>query len=498
MKQVNKIISLALLIVLIGSKAFAQGQITSVLPGIGEPGKTMTVVIRGDGTNFVSNKSQVSFGPGITIASPMDIQVINQQTIQVQITIDKTASAGLRNVQVTTLNQVVTKPNGFEVITSTANVRAVLNVTPVQVMKISDFDPNNLANSPVLLNIIIYNNFISQDLAVKLVVSGRSLGELGYATKLLKAVKPNQVITFDNRQFDKYHLLANTNLVNQTIKTGILPSDQYVYTLTVTEANTGNILVNTEGFNNIINAINKPELISPGAIFSADPTQVGIKQPFFQWFAQGCTNFDFDLYQVRPGQSQEEVALTRPIYQEKGLSKSGFLYPGIAQVLEDGNTYAWIITANYVGSGGNQALKSQMFWFKMGKSSSNGTGNSAVAEIKVFPEQLELNAGQSYRFKATAFSINADTVSFKPYWKVIPSDAGTVDQSGYFTAGAQAGVSAAVTASYGDFEDYSTVNIISAPSGTGGDSNSLFSIEDFVRKLYGLPSNTVGIGAGGK
>jgi hypothetical protein len=55
-----------------------------------------------------------------------------------------------------------------------------------------------------------------------------------------------------------------------------------------------------------------------------------------------------------------------------------------------------------------------------------------------------------------------DTV---PVWRVIPEHLGTVDESGVFTAGEQAGV-AAVIATIGESEDYATVEIVAPGAGS--------------------------------
>jgi hypothetical protein len=460
------------------STVFGQGSIVSVTPSMVYPGQSTDIIIRGLSTNFKSNVSKVDLGSNISVSR---VTVQNSETIDAQIAVSKTAASGFADVKVTTGSSEVLRPNGLQIFVAGGKITATIVVTPVQSLHLSDFDPNNLARSPLLFSVTVFNDAIPRDLLVKLTVSGASAGVIATANKSLKSLTSNQVSSFDNRQFDKYQV-ANTNnpAIQTAIQTGTLPADVYDYHIQVFDAS-NNDVADADGSNVISNIFNKPELITPGNPFNSDAVGVHTKSPLFQWFSQG-NSYDFYLYEVKPGQkTQEEVALNRPFYYQKGIVTTSLLYPASASVMEDGKVYAWQIVANYSGTTGVKPLASELFWFTMA-SSKLTQSNRTVSELKVEPDQVTMNAGQSYKFTAKAYDLNNDTLTITPTWSVIPAEGGTVDRNGNFIA-ANTPNTVAVVAAYGDVKDYATVSI-SAGSGGGTDA---WGMNMFIRELFGLP-----------
>ena len=86
----------------------------SLSPNTGTQGQqNLSVTITGQNTHFVQGITQISFGGGITVASPL---VVNSSTsLTALINIDPAAAGGARTVVVSTNSEVATLSNGFTV-----------------------------------------------------------------------------------------------------------------------------------------------------------------------------------------------------------------------------------------------------------------------------------------------------------------------------------------------------------------------------------------------
>ncbi|MBI3232744.1 MAG: hypothetical protein HYZ42_01670, partial [Bacteroidetes bacterium] len=315
-----------------------------------------------------------------------------------------------------------------------------------------------------------------QNLKAVLTLSGDNYGKIGEATKKDISIAPNMNFTFTNKEFTSYDVASNGSFFEKAVKTGTLPSDVYTYQIDIYN-DLGVKIGSGMGKNTIMNQLSKPELVSPGNDFSRQPEALRVKQPLFQWFSQG-NEFEFALYEVNSGQKTgEEVVLNRPVYKTV-IKSTSLQYPASAEMLVEGKTYAWQVKMLTVGSGGNNALSSDVFWFKY---TASGALQTIVSSIKLTPDDGFVQVGQSIQIIATAFT--ADNAPIKDpsiEWKVIPADAGSIDQKGLFTAGPKAG-SCAIVAKNGDIQEYSTINII------GANSNDA-SIKIMMQKLFGIPT----------
>ena len=444
-----------LLFLIIPFTSFSQDQISSISPSAIYPGESTDIVIHGMGTSFKSGVTVVNFGPGITANRP---NVFNSETMDVFVTVSKTAAIGFNSVTVTTGSDVIVKNGAIQIFQQGSSVRATILVTPVQSIHLSDFDPTNIANAPLLFTITLYNDAVVQNLEVLLTVSGQKLGQIGTATKTYKNEKANGVETLNNRQFDKYTVSStNTPAIQAAIQTGTLPSDIYDYHVEILDAN-GNDIADADGSNTITNQESKPELISPGNPFFSDPVLVHTYQPIFEWFCQ-ANSINLNVYEVYAGQiSSAAVAINRPTYTINNISGTSYQYPAGASMLQDGHTYAWQIIANYATAAGPSQLSSDLFWFTV-TTSLHTVGNHTLAQITVSPANITMKPGQTQKFSAQALDINNDTIAIQPAWTVVPAEGGTIDNNGNFTAGGTRSP-VAVIATFGDIKDYSTIYII--------------------------------------
>ncbi len=460
---------------------FSQGIIQSIVPSSGTANQTLDVVIRGSGTNF-GPSSVVSFGTGITV---QNVQAPNTETIMARILIDATATAGKHDVTVTTNGATVTlpaNPDGFDVFTAGGQVTIQLMVMPLNSISLSDFDQNNLKNSPLLFTVTIYNDAVAKTTCkAVLKLKGEKYGDIASATKTtgLESITPSQVINFNNKDFDKYEINSSNQVFFQNaIKTGTLPSDIYTYIVKLYDKDNKEI-GSADGTNVVVNQVTRPELIAPGTPFTSQAETQRNKNPLFQWFSQG-SSFDLSVYQVLDGQkTPEEVTLNRPIFIQKDIKGTSFLYPSNAELLEEGKTYAWQIRMNTSPStSGNTQLPSEVYWFRF---EAAGAAPLQVHDLKVDPEEAFVLQGKSQIFNVKAYTAaNEPIPNVKVEWRVIPADAGSIDQTGLFTASTTKTGSCAIIAKYGDIQEYATVTI------------SNFSFEEwgmkkFVQQLFGLP-----------
>ncbi len=80
-----------------------------VSPAEGAQGQNLTVTLNGLNTNF-DNTSVVTFGSGVQV---VNTTVVNSTSLEVEVTIDPTASIGFRTVSISTSGEFVSRPQGF-------------------------------------------------------------------------------------------------------------------------------------------------------------------------------------------------------------------------------------------------------------------------------------------------------------------------------------------------------------------------------------------------
>jgi hypothetical protein len=449
--------------------------VMSVSPNSAIPGAAKDIVVRTVGTHFKDGVTTANFGAGITVKN---FKVSNQELGTASIIVDKNAAPAPRTITLTTGSEVVEGDNFFEVVPESGNLRAVIDVIPNPTVSLADFDTKNPSASPLLFTIAVYNDaMVRENLRGVLTVIGDIYGKVATGTRYLKTPMPaNYVETFNNREFTSYEVdRSNEKFYEAAIANGVLPSDVYTYRFQLINS-TNDVLLTIEDKNIVENLIAKPELVYPGSEMSSKPENMEQKYPLFQWFSQ-ATEFDIAIYPVNDFQkSPEEVVLNRPVYQQKGLTKSGFMYPSSAEQLREGQTYAWQVTGYQLTSKGKQALKSNVLWFKVASPTQVDNG---ITSIEITPGDMDIEPNKSQQFKAKALNDEGKEVPFKPEWRVIPSNMGTITQDGLFVANTIAGA-AAILVKYGPMEEYVTIQVNSATA-------QQFLMDGFLRELFGLP-----------
>jgi hypothetical protein len=352
------------------------------------------------------------------------------------------------------------------------NVIVRIQVEPIETLRLSDFDPIRPAASPVVFRTYVTVSASPLTLRLEVDVESQNFGFLGTATVDLGSVTPGQTVSVTNQDFDTYELSdASNQVIELATERGFLPPDDYYFIVRVIDLENGDEVGTDTAVITTTNSGSQIDLVGPGSMLDQEPEPIATPYPVFQWFSD-ATRFNFALYEVRPGQaSAEDIVASLPVFEQTSVPPGTFVYPNAAEELASGKRYAWQIEAISTTSSGDEAFPSEMLWFVYEGADnplSEGDPESLQQDIVVAvePQESVVAAGESIILEASLQDVNGlpvfDTV---PVWRVIPEHLGTVDESGVFTAGEQAGV-AAVIATIGESEDYATVEIVAPGAGS--------------------------------
>lgn len=338
----------------------------------------------------------------------------------------------------------------------------MVDVLPVETLRLSDFDPSNPSAAPVVFTLTLQNDGQERDLQALVRVSGSRSGLVGTATINIGAVLPQQVVSLTNREFDTYDLAdASTALIDFALERGVLPPDRYTFDVVVTDRRTNAVVGEGTTETTTTNSGAQIDLIAPGSELGQPADELAVSSPIFQWQADG-SRFDFELFEVVPGQtSSDDITTNLPVYSATDLQENLHAYPPYAERLEAGKTYAWRVFARTVGTEGIVRYPSDVLWFKIpGESSDEPIATEPpVASVELSPQEITVGIQESVQLTADVLDVNGEIVrGNRIEWLVVPSTMGTVSSTGLFTAGRRAGV-AAIIASSGSVEDYATVTV---------------------------------------
>ena len=342
-------------------------------------------------------------------------------------------------------------------------VDVTLQVLPVETLRLSDFDPTDPMAAPVVFTMTVTNDGEERNLRATLEVRGTRTGFVGTAVIDIGIVFPNQVSVVTNREFDSYDLSdASTALVDFALERGVLPPDTYEFTVTLFDRNDNSIVGGETTETTTTNSGSQIDLVAPGSTLDLQPDELTFRTPIFQWQAD-ASSFDFELFEVQPGQvSAEDIATNLPVFTASEIGDRTFAYPGYAEELLPGHTYAWRVLARVMGVDGIVRYPSELLWFRIGGESTTDLlpGETHVAaSVEIMPQEQTIALGESVSLTADVFDVNGEMIRApRIQWIVVPEGMGRVTDEGVFTAGRREGV-AAVVARVNDTEDYATLTI---------------------------------------
>jgi hypothetical protein len=238
---------------------------------------------------------------------------------------------------------------------------------------------------------------------------------------------------------------------------------------------------------NISNLITRPEALGPGVLYGNLIEELSNPNPQFQWFSQ-ASKFEFALYPVLPGQSsQEEVLLNRPVFVKKEITSSSLLYPPSAELLENGQVYAWQVKGYFYTAKGVELLPSNVFWFKFIKQKSTII---KPGSIKISPLFTEVGTHQKVKFSAEVYDKDQKFVGIADgsipglniKWKIVPEGKAQISKDGLFESGSMP-TAVAVIAEVNGVNEYATVIIKTQSEAVENKKLQL------IDGLFGLPTS---------
>jgi subtilisin family serine protease len=341
-----------------------------------------------------------------------------------------------------------------------------IEVQPIETLRLADFDPVRPAASPIVFRVYLTAGAQTRPLRIEVDVESESFGFLGTASLDLDAVGAAQTVMLTNQDFSTYELGDAGNMVIElATERGLLPPDDYYFTLRVIDLETGGEVGTDTGVITTTNSGTQIELVGPGTPLDQEPDLIPTPYPIFQWFSD-ATRFNFSLYEVQPGQSSaEDIVASLPVYEQSDVAPGTFVYPNAAEELVSGRRYAWQIDAISTTSSGDERFPSEMRWFVVEDidnplSEEDHGSELPSVRLQVEPQEAIVATSETAFFEASVQDMNDIPVFDRvPVWTVVPDHMGSVDENGVFTAGPQSGV-AAVVATIGDSEDYASVEIV--------------------------------------
>jgi len=360
-------------------------------------------------------------------------------------------------------------------------VDVLVQVLPVETLRLSDFDPTNPAAAPVVFTMTVTNDDKERDLVATLQVRGQRSGLVGTAIVELGVVLRYQVAVVTNRQFDSYDLAdASSALVDFALERGVLPPDTYEFDVTLVDRNDNSIVGDGTAETTTTNSGAEIDLVAPGSPLDTQPDELTFRTPVFQWQAD-ASSFDFEIFEVEPGQvSAEDIVTNLPVFKATDLQDRTLAYPGYAEELRPGHTYAWRVLSRVTGVDGIVRHPSELLWFAIAGSANDELlpgQPPPAASIEITPQEQTIALGESVTLSIEVFDINGELIrSPRIEWEVVPSTMGEVSAEGVFTAGSREGV-AAIVARTSDIEDYATLTI-EVPRGRELDSDSVYVFVD--------------------
>ncbi len=432
-------------------------EIISVTPSSGFAGETAYPVIVCNNAQLLANFESIAIGDP-SLVQVLSVEVKSNFELEVIIDISPLAAPDEFMDIIIYLNDgnSIQKEDAF-LTKAVGDFEVMLTVIHVDPLYLSAFDPGDPQNSPLLFTVQLMNEWKDlENVRIEFIVENPDYGQLGNATKIFDTGIPKGLpyLVFDNRDFDEYEINSDAlDLLDEAMQTGLLPPGVYNYYITV-YAN-DSLIGQDEGINVTTNILTAIDLIGPGSPLGEQPTTIFSPTPYFQWFSS-ATSFDLALYEVMEGQySPDEIISNLPEFEETGLGTTQLLYPGYAEILEPGKTYAWQVKAYFDGSMGLETIYSDVFWFQY--QYQEGVGYE-LDYIEVGPEGSIVGINESNQYYAIGYDQFGNPEGIDPNWHVVPSSAGTIDENGNFTAGSEGGV-AAVVASYGGLQEYTTALI---------------------------------------
>jgi hypothetical protein len=468
----------AYIVLLIPFLCQAQMELNTLSPSAIVKGQTSMLLIKMQGSRFDVDPVSLSFGKDIDI---LRIDVLNADMIGVEIDVKSTAQAGLRDLHVQHQQQTQVFADALEILEAFSRLSVSIQLMPFEFLRLSDFDPMNIANNPLLFTIHVTNDMNQRNLKLRFLLSHIDYGELLLGEKNLSSLFPAENRQITNKDFDDYLINEEADkFLRKSAETSFLPAGDYELTAVILDES-DSILAHDEQFLFLENNYPDIDLLSPGISMDESPEIIQTFHPFFQWFSSGYT-FDFRLVEVQPNQfSAEEIMTNIPVYQEEGITQPFLNYPLWAEMLEAGKTYAWQVSSYFLGSTNKQEIRSEVYWFSIDRSQKQLL---QYEQLSITPDRLFMRPGEHIQLQAYGNEKKGEKTKLHVHWEIFPKGMAYISSEGEFVAGNNEGI-VQVRAYYKGLQAEATILISNRLPAQKPEITAL------VDELFGLKNNDI-------
>lgn len=236
----------------------------------------------------------------------------------------------------------------------------------------SDFNPEQPENQPIFFQITIsqLTGFPISDFQIYIKLTwGGSEAEVWLTpedTALPMVLTNRDVINNNPVGFDSsgnYDNVFNA-IEDYVLQTGRMPDGNYFFLFRILDQS-GNQISADKAVTIKIESPVSISLITPGTPLGGYlPMNLMNTNPEFIWFSN-LANFSFQLYHIDENiDTAEDIEALQPYYEEI-LNSNTLIYPSSAPQLEDGESYAWRVSAPVVSPGVNSIIKSIFYTFNI-------------------------------------------------------------------------------------------------------------------------------------
>ena len=164
-------------------------------------------------------------------------------------------------------------------------------------------------------------------------------------------------------------LSNNTEFEDLLLQTGRFPDGEYLFKLQAFDSNTDEELTEAKTVTITVTTPSPISLITPGNPLGMEPSEIFDLYPNFVWYSN-LAEYTIKIFELNEQtgnvQTDEDIENLAP-YFERQVSTTSFTYPTDAPPLEDGNVYAWQVSANIVSplNPKEEVYKSKVYSFKV-------------------------------------------------------------------------------------------------------------------------------------
>lgn len=462
---------LLLLFNLINQSALGQGIIYDISPANLSAGTKGILLIKGRQTNWQSGAVKIQTPANISI---QNILVRDVETIQAFYSVNSNANLGSFPIIVEAFGQINNSLVNIEISNNQSLIRATLFPTPLQNLRLIDFDPEYYPFSPEFFNVNLQVTGTNQNISLvtELIVDDEPISTDKVIWRGTKVFLSLNAGSYSVSSKDFTQIKGSTQRLSyqgDARQSGYLPAGNYSITLKV--FNSGNLVEEYEHNFIVAGVLNKPELIYPYNSFSKENIEINNTLPIFQWFGTGGT-YDVVVYEVPEEMTDPEIALLRPLYVKVNLTCLFFSWtPDLPQLRSEVN-YAWQIIMHPTGTG---SLPSPLGRFTIVNRSKKNIPNQDVPqEIIIQVDTSKFNSREKFNYTINLITNKGDTFLESSVDKqIIPESAGLILDSIVIWKQYRQDIPTAIKVSFEDEEDFFVLN----GNSYYGDTNKVKQIE---------------------